>query len=84
MLVKRPDTQKAKAKTEALLQQGSWYYGWSDGWGASVSVREVDAKEARRVRNESKGFCGYEWMVTSILERGKILADHEIEQIETA
>lgn len=65
-------------RARKILAQGSYYYRWSDGWGASVSVKEVDTGTARKIRSKSQGFGGYDWMVESILLRGKILADHEV------
>lgn len=73
-------SKKTQDKITALLkgkQKTSWYYGWSDGWGANVTMEIIDVKEARKRRKESKGFCGYDWMVTSILKYDKILATHE-------
>lgn len=55
----------------------SFHYSWPDGWGANVSVRVVEGREAANVRKRSKGFCGYEWMVDSLLQFGRILADHQ-------
>ncbi len=43
-------------------------------------MREVDGKEARRVRKESKGFCGYDWMVDEIRQHGRILKLSEREK----
>ena len=52
----------------------SFYYRWDDGWGASVSCSQVDSKEAQKIRKNSNGFCGYDWMVDSIIKEGKIIA----------
>lgn len=51
---------------------GDYSYAWSDGWRANVQVREVDASEAARLRRKSRGFCGYEWMIDSLIHSGKI------------
>ncbi len=63
-----------------LLQNGSdnWYYRWEDGWGANVHAELINSIEAKKRRKISAGFCGYNWMVTSIIQRGKILASHEL------
>jgi len=63
-------SQKAVAAGRALV--GSHYYRWSDGWVACVTVREVDAAEARVLRRRSAGFCGYDWMIDSLLSYGEI------------
>lgn len=60
----------------------SFYYRWNDGWGASITCKIVDRKMAALLRRKSKGFWGYDWMVSSILRYGRILADHELKQIK--
>jgi hypothetical protein len=70
----------SKAGNEAanrILSKASYFYSWSDGWGASVKVRQVDGKESASIKRRSKGFCGYDWMIASIREHGKIYADHQ-------
>ena len=49
-----------------------FYYRWDDGWTACVSCRIVDAKEAAKLRKRNRGFCGYDWMVKSIILNGEI------------
>lgn len=61
-----------RAKADALLVKGSFYYSFGDGWGASIRVQEITGPEVRRVRKKSKGFCGYDWMVNSICDDGAI------------
>ena len=52
------------------------YYNFGDGWGANVSVRIVEgAKSRNQAIKGSKGFCGYDWMIDSILKHGKIIAE---------
>jgi hypothetical protein len=70
-------SKKDKERITELLNgrdRSSWYYRWEDGWGASVIVEIVDASEARKRQNKSAGFCGYEWMISSILKHGEIYA----------
>lgn len=59
---------------KSLAEKGrdSWFYNFGDGWGANVYVEIVDAQEAKKRRKLSKGFCGYEWMVESIIYHGDI------------
>ena len=57
---------------ERVLAHSSHYYNFGDGWGASVAVKVIDGKEARRVRRLTKGFCGYDWMIDSIIADGTI------------
>lgn len=76
-IVKKFTTKKAMARAQTILAKGCYSYSWDDGWRASINVREVDAVQARKVRAKSKGFCGYDWMVESILTYGSIYADHQ-------
>lgn len=55
-------------KNEDLIGQ-DFYYNFGDGWGASVKVREARPREKATNR-----FCGYEWMIDSILANRKIEA----------
>ncbi len=78
-LYARLKTYKGKRASEkAASMIGNHYYRWDDGWGANVQVKEVDAKEARKLRDKSKGFCGYDWMIESLVRYGKIYADHQV------
>ena len=63
----------AKELIKQMLDEGSFYYDFRDGWGMSVSVREVDSKEAAKIRKKSAGFCGYDWAIDSILQHQKIM-----------
>ena len=55
-----------------VLKCDRYTYNFGDGWVAAVSVKEVTAKEANAARQKSSGFCGYDWMITSILDHGEI------------
>ena len=57
-----------------ILQKGYFHYNFGDGWAAGVTVKEVTAAEAKKLRNNSNGFCGYEWMIDSIFAHGEIRA----------
>ena len=50
----------------------SFLYDFGDGWTARVSVERMPAAEARKLERKSKGFCGYDWMVDSIIKNGEI------------
>lgn len=64
------NSKAGKAKAEEILSGISYYHRWDDGWGASVSVREVNSVEARQIKKKSKGFCGYDWMIDNIRSHG--------------
>lgn len=51
------------------------YYNFGDGWCAGVSVRIVDGAKAKNSEIKgSKGFCGYDWMIDSIMKNGRLFA----------
>ena len=54
------------------LWDKSFDYTWDDGWGALVTVTRMPAREARKLEKLSAGFCGYDWMITSLLKNGYI------------
>lgn len=49
-----------------------FFYRWDDGWTACVDCKIIDAKEAARLRKLNRGFCGYDWMVNSIIYKDRI------------
>lgn len=61
-------------------KDGTYHYSWGDGWGANVEVKTVTKKEAKEIEKKSKGFCGYEWMIDSLIAHGEILSDKEKEE----
>ena len=65
--VVKPMTAKHKE-----LHNNSYYYNFGDGWGASIKVLKVESKEASKMKKASRGFCGYDWMISSILTHGDI------------
>ena len=52
-------------------------YRWEDGWVANVSVSKVTCAEERMLMKKSAGFCGYDWMINSIIKHGYIKASNE-------
>ncbi|WJM80533.1 hypothetical protein [Pectobacterium brasiliense] len=61
---------------ENIKDGKSYYYNFGDGWGANVSVKIVEGVKAKnQAIKGSKGFCGYDWMIDSILKHGKITTD---------
>lgn len=51
----------------------SFIYRWSDGWVASIKVEKITSIEATKMKKRSAGFCGYDWMVNSIIDHGQII-----------
>lgn len=56
-----------------LTPMPHYRYPFGDAWVAHIDVKQVNAKEAARLRRKSAGFQGYEWMVDSIINQDKIL-----------
>lgn len=52
-----------------IVGRASWYYDFGDGWAANVSAYIMQAGERAPI---SAGFCGYDWMVDSIIDHGEI------------
>lgn len=71
-------------KTLLEANKDSWHYSWSDGWGANVTAEIVTSYEASKRRKQSSGFCGYEWMVDSIMWYGEIMNSSQRKSIENA
>ena len=49
-----------------------FYYRWEDGWTARVLARRMTVNEARKLEKRSSGFCGYDWMINSIIKHSEI------------
>ncbi len=65
-------SKKATELAEKILDTGYFRYSFGDGWAAGVTVKEVTAREATKLRKKSAGFCGYDWMIDSIRSHGVI------------
>ncbi len=69
-IVKNFRGKKQEERAKELLKKAYWSHSWDDGWRASIEAKQVDAKEAARLRRKSNGFCGYDWMVNRIIDHG--------------
>lgn len=52
----------------------SFCYAWDDGWCANVDVKKVPCREAEKMKRKSAGFCGYDWMIDSLIRHGYIIS----------
>lgn len=77
-------SQKVRDKYAPIVEKGYFSYDFGDGWRAGVTVKEIDAKQARLTRKHSRGFCGYDWMVSDIRTYGHIRTMAEKEQTRAA
>ena len=52
----------------------SYYYDFGDGWCACIDVIKMNANsnEYRQMTRNNRGFCGYNWMVNSIISNNEI------------
>jgi len=55
------------------LSEQTFTYSFGDGWVAAVRIEKIDSAEKKKRIKVSSGFCGYEWMIDSIIDHGKIL-----------
>ena len=60
-------------KAKELMGISNFHYNFGDGWSAKINVQPITAKEAVKVRRNTKGFCGYDWMIDSIINNRKIM-----------
>lgn len=79
-IVRRFGSKKSQVRAAEILATGYYSYGWPDGWRAGIEVKAVDAKEARKLKAKSQGFNGYDWMVNTIIDYGKPMANHEVRE----
>jgi len=75
-------SKKTAEKVQAILDKGYFRYNFGDGWSAGVTVKEVDVKEAAKIRKKSAGFFGYNWMIDSIIQDGIITVPSECKHVE--
>ena len=61
-------------KAKKILEKGYFSYSFGDGWRAGIDVTQVEAKDSASTRRKSMGFCGYDWMVDSIISDLDIIA----------
>lgn len=60
------------------LVDKSYTYSWDDGWTACVTLTKIPADKAHKLERKSDGFCGYDWMIESIIRYGKILSKSDL------
>ena len=77
-VIVRRFTSKEVENAISILDKQSFSYRWDDGWMARIDVHQIGSQQAAKLRKESDGFCGYDWMVETIVKYGKPLATHEI------
>ncbi len=63
-------------KIQNDLDEKYFLYRWDDGWTARIDCKKVTAKESNKLVKNSSGFCGYDWMIDSILKNGEIKYEH--------
>lgn len=68
-----------KSEDGKHIKEGNYYYNFGDGWSANVELKKIDKSEMSKLKKRSKGFCGYDWMIESIIRDGKIVPPSERE-----
>ena len=66
-------TKKNSKELESLVGK-SFRYRWDDGWEACIDVSKYSSTdpEYKKLIKNNRGFCGYNWMVDSIIKSGEI------------
>lgn len=61
----------------------SFMYRWNDGWTACIDVRHMKSTDAeyKKLVKQNTGFCGYKWMVDSIIDHGDIYTERELKEM---
>jgi hypothetical protein len=68
--------KKTLARYQPIIEKGYYTFHFGDGWVAAIHVyTSTNPDEVRKIRKRSQGFCGYEWMIDSIIQRGEISVD---------
>jgi hypothetical protein len=62
----------SKKEADKVLEKPYYFYNFGDGWSARISVEVVTPSQKRTIQKKSAGFCGYDWMIDSIIEHGDI------------
>jgi len=65
-------SKKALIRANEILEKKYFMYSFGDGWVARIDVYEASNNKSRQVRKKSNGFCGYDWMIDSIVKNLKI------------
>lgn len=61
----------------------NWQYSWGDDWRANIEAKAVSDVECSEMLSVNVGFCGYEWMLNSIIKYDKILTASEMKEKES-
>jgi len=69
---KFPGSDISRERVNKILDAGYFHYSFGDGWAAGVNVEEIDRASSAKARKASNGFCGYDWMVDSIIANNDI------------
>lgn len=56
----------------------NFFYSWNDGWSVNIEVEKITSSKKKKIENNSKGFCGYDWMIDSIISYDSIMDSNTI------
>ena len=51
----------------------SFIYDFGDGWTACITVKHMSYEKAKKLEKKSKGFCDYDWMISSIILESDVI-----------
>jgi len=81
VIAKEFNSNSDKLKADIITFRKNFYYEFNNGLEVKISVIKLRCRvDFFKVKAESKGFCGYDWMVTSIIKNLKILQPQEEEE----
>lgn len=59
--------------SDVQIETRDYQYDFGDGWVANVKVSRIDRDKKAELIKISDGFLGYEWMIDSIIQHGRII-----------
>ena len=80
--VKRSFRAKDLQTSDAIARRGYYSYNFGDGWRAAIEIKRLSTADGARLIRKSSGFCGYDWMVDSIIRDGDIYGPTQPKRVE--
>ena len=67
LIIKNFKGKKREIRANEIVGKEFYWYNFGDGWSAGIHAVKIEGKQAPALRKKSSGFCGYDWMVDSII-----------------
>ena len=55
-----------------IYNHAPYWHDFQNNWIAQVDITRITNLEAEQLEELSDGFCGYDWMIDSIIKHGRI------------